>query len=157
MVTPLREYGMTYSPSFFNKESKGSARQTITNFVNGSGSTLAKATPVSINASSQLVLVNVSSVASVQSLVGLTNVSIPNAANGSVVDNGRLEDITTSFVLGDSLYISKTGDLTSSKPEIGVASFVEGDFVIFVGVIVKNEFDALKQDLKLMLSVVGQL
>lgn len=148
---------MTYSPSFFNKESKGSARQTITNFVNGSGSTLAKGTAVSINSSSQLVLVDVSSVSSVQAIVGVTGIDLPNAANGAVVDNGRLEDLTTSFVLGDSLYIGKTGELTSSKPEIGVASFVEGDFVVFMGVIVKNEFDPLKKDLKLMISVVGQL
>lgn len=148
---------VSFSPSFFNKQSQGSARQTITNFQNGSGSTLAKATPVSVNATSQLVAVNVSSVASVQALVGLTGISIPNSATGAVVDNGRLEDITTGFALGDSLYVSKAGGLTNAKPEIGVASFVEGDFVIFVGVVVKNEFNGSLKDLKLMISVVGQL
>lgn len=148
---------MTYSPSFFNKESKGSSRQTITNFQNGSGSTLAKATLVSVNGSGNLVPTVVDSEALVQSIVGMTNISIPNAATGAVVDNGRLEDITTSFAIGDAIYLGKTGLLINVKPEIGVASFVEGDFVIFVGVVVKNEFNVSLKDLKLMISVIGQL
>ncbi len=148
---------MTYSPSFFNKESKGSSRQLITNFQNGSGSTLAKAVPVSVNATSQLVAVDVSSETSVQALVGLTAASIPNAAIGQVADNGRLEDITTGFVIGDAVYISKAGGLTNIKPSSGANGFVDGDFVIFIGVIVKNEFNGSLKDIKLMISVIGQL
>jgi len=148
---------MTYSPNFRGSESKGSSRQLITNFQNGTISTLSKGTPVSVNTSSQLVAVNVSSETSVQALVGLTGQDIPSAATGSVIYSGRLEDITTSYVAGDALYISKTGNLTNVKPDIGVGGFVSGDFVIFVGVVVKNEFNNSLKDIKLMLSVVGQL
>lgn len=151
---------MSYSPFFFNKEATGNvmgSRGTITNFQNGSGSTLAKATLVAVNSSSQLVPVVVTSEATVMSIVGMTGMSIPNAAIGSVVDNGRLEDVTTSFAIGDALYLGKDGLLTNSKPEIGVASFVEGDFVIFVGVVVRNEFNVSLKDIKLMISVIGQL
>ncbi len=148
---------MTYSPSFFNSQSLGSSRATITNFQNGSGSTLAKATLVSVNASSQLIPTVVTSEAIVQSIVGMTNISIPNAASGSIIDNGRLENITTVFAVGDAVYLGKTGLLINVKPEIGVATFAEGDFVIFVGVVVKNEFNVSLKDLKLMISVIGQL
>ncbi|NJO48242.1 MAG: hypothetical protein HC840_00840 [Leptolyngbyaceae cyanobacterium RM2_2_4] len=148
---------MTYSPSFFNKESKGSSRQTITNFQNGSGSTLDKATLVSVNTSSQLVPTSVSSETLVQAIVGMTNISIPNAATGSVADFGRLEDITTSFAVGDAVYLNKDGTLTNTKPQIGINSFTDGDFVIFIGVVVKNEFNVSLKDLKLMISVIGQL
>lgn len=151
---------MSYSPFFFNKEATGNvmgSRGTITNFQNASGSTLAKATLVSVNTNGQLVLVNVSNETTVQAIVGMTGMSIPNAAIGSVVDNGRLEDVTTSFAIGDPLYLGKTGLLINVKPEIGLAGFTDGDFVIFVGVVVKNEFNASLKDIKLMISVIGQL
>lgn len=151
---------MSYSPYFFNKNASGTvsgSRGTITNFQNGSGSTLAKATLVAVNASSQLVPVSVVSEATVLTIVGMTSMSIPNAAIGAVQDNGRLEDVASSFSIGDALYLGKDGLLTNLKPEIGVAGFVEGDFVIFVGVLVKNEFNVSLKDIKLMISVIGQL
>lgn len=151
---------MSYSPFFFNRTSTGTvngSRGTITNFQNGSSSTLAKATLVAVNASSQLIPVSVSSEATVEKIVGMTGISIPNAATGSVVDNGRLEDVTTSFAIGDALYWGKTGVLTNIKPEEGVGGFVAGDFVIFVGVVVLNEFNGSLKDIKLMISVIGQI
>lgn len=151
---------MSYSPYFLNKTATGnvaSARGTLTNFQNGSGSTLAKGTLVAVNTSSQLVPVVVSSEASVQAIVGMTSMAIPNAAIGSVVDFGRLEDITSSFAIGDALYLGKDGLLTNVKPQIGTAGFTDGDFVIFVGVLVRNEFNVSLKDIKLMISVIGQL
>jgi hypothetical protein len=148
---------MTYSPSFFNKESKGSSRQTVTNFMNGYGSDLVKGRLVSVNTSGYLVPTTVYDEVLVQAIVGMTNISIPNAATGSVVDNGRLEDISTSFSVGDAIYLNRDGNLTNIKPEIGVSGFVEGDFVIFLGVVIKNEFNASLKDIKLMISVIGQL
>ncbi|MCX9024607.1 MAG: hypothetical protein OIN85_00760 [Candidatus Methanoperedens sp.] len=94
---------------------------------------------------------------SVQSVVGVTNQDIPSAASGGVIDAGRVEDITTSFALRDVLYVDKSGSLTNIKPDIGVNGFVHGDYVVLVGVVVLNEFNGLKKDLKLMLSVIGQL
>lgn len=149
---------MSYSPFFFNQNSKGSSRATIANFQNGSGSTLAMAVPVYVNTSSQLMPLDVTNEVSVQAIVGLTSISIPNSATGSVIDNGRLENITTSFAVGDAVYAGKANPLTNIKPDIGDADgFASGDFVVFLGVIVKNEFNPSQLDLKLMISVIGQL
>lgn len=148
---------MSYSPSFFNKQSNGSSRQLVTNFQNGSGSTLAQAVPVSVNLSSQLLPLDVTSEASVQAIVGMTSIAIPSAATGSIVDSGRLENITTSFSVGDAVYAGKTTPLINVKPSIGVASFIAGDFAVFLGVVVKNEFNPLLKDFKLMIAVIGQL
>lgn len=147
---------MTYSPNGFSKFS-GSSKALGSNFQNGSGSTLDKCVLVSVNASSQLVPTVVDNEALVQAIVGVTSISIPNAASGGIVDNGRLEDITTSFAVGDAIYLGKTGLLINTKPVIGSYGFVDGDFVIFVGVIVKNEFNVSLKDMKLMISVIGQL
>jgi hypothetical protein len=148
---------VTYSPNFRGYTGKGSSRQLQTSFQNGTVSQINKSIPVSVNTSSQIEPIDVSDEASVLAMVGLAGEDIPSAATGLVVDTGRLEEVTTAFAYGDAVYVSKTGGLTNVKPEIGVGSFVEGDFVIFVGVIVKNEFNPLKKDIKLMLSVIGQL
>jgi len=148
---------MTYSPNFRGASAKASSRQTQTGYQNGTVSTLTKGTPVTINGSSQMILVDVTSESSVDAIVGLTSVDTPSAANGTVVDCGRLENITTSFNVRDILYIDKSGALTNIQPTVGVNSFVHGDYVVLVGVVVENEFDNTKKDIKLMLSVVGQL
>lgn len=144
--------GSTTSPPF-----AGSARSLASGYQNASGGTLAKATPVSVNASGQLIAVNVSNEAIVQAMVGLTTASIPNAANGQITDSGRLENVTSSFTPGDALYVAKDGSVTNLKPDIGAGGFVSGDFVIFIGVLVKNEFVPSNLDIKLMISLVGQL
>lgn len=144
--------GSTSSPPF-----SGSARSLASGYQNASGGTLAKATPVSVNASGQLIAIDVSNQAIVQAMVGLTTASIPNAANGQITDSGRLENVTSSFTVGDALYVSKTGGITNLKPDIGTGGFVSGDFVIFIGVLVNNEFVPANLDIKLMLSTIGQL
>jgi len=151
---------MSYSPFFFNQSATGNvsgSRGTTTNFQNGTGSTLAKATLVAVNASSQLIPVSVSDEATVLKIVGCTGMSIPDAAIGSVVDNGRLENITTPFPIGTALYLDTDGSFTNLKPDYGVSGFVVGDFIIFVGVVVQNEFNISLKDIKLMISVIGQL
>lgn len=152
---------MSYTPYFLNKNSTGTvagSRGTITNFQNGSGSTLAKATLVAINTSGQLVPVSVSNENTVEKIVGMTGIILPNGASGSVVDNGRLEEVTTSFSIGDALYLGKDGSLTNVKPDYdGVSPFDPGDFIIFIGVVVQNEFNPSLKDIKLMISVIGQL
>lgn len=148
---------MAYNPNFRGSNAKASSRQTITSYQNGTVGTLTQATPVSVNSSGQLVNVDPSNEASVQSLVGLMVADTPSSANGQVIDNGRLENIVTSFSIRDVLYVNKLGNLTNVKPDIGIGGFMVGDFVVLVGVVVKNEFNALQKDIKLMLSVIGEL
>lgn len=148
---------MGYSPFFLNQQSNGSSKGTGSNFQSAHGSVMLKALPVSVNTNSQIVPVNVSNETSVQAIVGLTNANIPTGANGSVMDTGRLQNVTSSFAFGDALYIAKDGTLTNVKPEIGVGGFTDGDFVVFIGVLVRNEFNGSLKDIKLMISVIGQL
>ena len=147
---------MTYSPNF-RGTSATSARALQTTYQNGEGFTITKSKPVSINGSSQMVLVDVTSDASVAGIVGVAAQDTLSAANGLVLDVGRLENITTSFNIGDAIYIDTDGSLTNVRPSIGVGLWTAGMFVVFVGVIVKNEFNALQKDLKVYMDVVGQL
>lgn len=148
---------MTYSPKFRGNSALGASRKTGSNYTNGSGQMLIKSRPVCINALSKIVGVNVSDQTSVQRMVGICAEDIPNTASGQVMDIGRLEDVVTSFALGDALYVGKDGFITNIKPEIGVGGFVSGDFIIFIGVVVQNEFNVGQKDIKVMLSVIGQL
>lgn len=149
---------MSYSPLFRGANGKTSARSAETGYQNAVGSNLTKGTPVSTNSSGQLVKVNVSTESLVQALVGLCSADIPSAANGMVSNAGRLENISTSFSVGDPIWLGKTaGTLTNVKPDIGAGGFVSGDFVVFIGVITKNEFNASLKDIQLMIQVVGQL
>lgn len=152
---------MSYNPStdgsINNQYFKGSARSVVSGYQNATGSTLPMATPVAINSSGQLIAVDVSSQAVVQAIVGLTAASIPNAANGQVADGGRLENVSLAFSAGDALYVAKDGTLTNIKPDIGVGGFLSGDFVIFIGVMAVNEFNPSNFDIKLLISVIGEL
>lgn len=148
---------MSYSPSFRGTVARGSVKALQSTYINNTGLTIAKGNPVCSDASGELALVNVSSDASVSSIVGLTSESVLNGETGNVIDAGRLTDITTSFSVGSAIYVSKTGTLTDSRPDIGVGGFLVGDYVVFVGVIVKNEENPSLKDIKLLLSVVGQL
>jgi hypothetical protein len=151
---------MSYSPLFTGFLAQGTtvaSRKLQTSFVNGSGATISKGTPVSISLSGTLVPVDVSNEATAGAVMGLTSVDLPNGASGPITDAGRLENVTLSFSVGDALYIDKIGGLTNIKPTVGTNSFLSGDFVVFIGVVVKNEFNLLQKDIKLMISMVGQL
>jgi hypothetical protein len=129
-----------------------------TSYQNGTGSTMAMGIPVSTNTSGQLVLTDATNEATVLAMVGLTAIAIPSAAIGSVIDSGRLQNVSTAFSVGDPLYVGSTpGTLTNIPPAAGSNGFVEGDYCIFVGVLVQNEFNPSNTDIKLLISVVGEL
>lgn len=148
---------MSYSPNFRGTTSNASSRQNQTGYVNGTISTFAVGTPLSIGTNGLSVPTDVTSEASVQAFVGLCSVRTPSATNGQVVSSGRLELISTSFNLGDAVYVGLNGTLINVKPDIGVAGFAAGDFVIFVGVVVANEFNSSLRDIQVFIGVVGQL
>lgn len=148
---------MTYSPNFRGNSAKGSVSQVASGYQNGTGGTLAQGTPVTINGASQLVPVNVSVDSSANAIVGLVMADIPVSANGQAIDNSRLENVSMGFNVGDILYVSKSGFLTNLIPDYGVGGFAAGDWVIYVGVVVQNEFNALQKDIVVSISVRGQL
>lgn len=148
---------MAYNPNF--RGNTGSAAKLVrSGYQNSLVSTITKTTPVSVNTSGQLVLLDVSDETNVFRWVGVAAEDIPAAANGQVSGDGRIENITTSLSVGDFVYAGKTpGTLINTKPDIGIMSFASGDFVVLIGVIVKNEFNPLQKDLKLVLLNIGQL
>lgn len=126
-------------------------------YQNGSGAVIGKATPVRKTASGQIDFIDVAIESEVLSLIGITSNDINPLANGSVITAGRIENVTTSAAFGDPIYLSKTGELTNTKPDIGVAGFVAGDFVVRLATVARNETNALQKDLVLEITLVGQL
>ena len=134
-----------------------SSRKTARNFTNGSGSTIVAGYPVSTLTNGLVSLVNVSSQTSVDGLVGIYSMDTPNTASGQVLDSGVLENISTGFSVGDAIYVNKAGALDNTVPSVGVGGFVSGDAVIFIGVIVQNEFNPSQKDLKILIEKPGTL
>jgi hypothetical protein len=126
-------------------------------FTNSTGSTINGMTPVRQNTSGTLELINPSIESEISKILGIPKISINDGASGSVALHGLMEDVTTSLVVGDVVYLSKTGGLTAVAPEIGVGGFLAGDFVVKLGKITKNFSNPLNKDLLLAIEVIGQL
>lgn len=148
---------MTYSPNFRGNTGNASSRQLTTTYQNASGSTIAKTIPVSANASGQIAPLDVTDETSALSMVGISAESIPNTATGQVTSGGRLEAVTTTFAVGDAIYVGLGGTLTNVKPDLDVVGWEAGYFVIFVGIVVKNQFNPALKDIQLLIEKVGQL
>lgn len=145
---------MGYSRKMFDSSI---SEQTKTTAINNSGSAIANGTPVGIDSLGGLQLINVSNEASVKAFVGVVSASISNGASGDIITSGRMENVTTSFAIGDVVYISKTGGITNQAPESGVNSFVSGDFAIKLGIIMKNRTNPLNKDFLVSPLNLGQL
>jgi len=152
---------VAYNPAIgLNVVTKVSGRQTQTGFQNGTGSTMNVATVVSTNSSGQLILADVTNEATIETIVGLVSIAnIPSAANGTVVSDGRLENIPSlGFSVGDTLWLGTTpGSLTNVKPDLTQIGWSAGDYVVFIGVVVQNEFNPSNQDIQLCRQIIGQL
>jgi hypothetical protein len=146
---------MTYDPRTFGDQA--STASVSDALKNTSGVLISKLAPVKVNIlDSGISIVNVSSEEAL-SIIGIASEAIADATYGKIVSSGRMEDITTSAIFGDSMYISKAGDITNIKPSEGSNGFLAGDFVISVGVIVKNEDNPANKDLLVSIDIKGQL
>jgi hypothetical protein len=125
--------------------------------INASGSTITKGTPVRISSGGDVDFVNVSVEAQALAVAGIAAADIPDMSSGAIITNGKVDNITTSAVFGDFMYVDKAGLLTNVKPSIGINSFVAGDFVISVGVIAKNSSNPVNKDLVISVDIIGQL
>lgn len=148
---------MGYSPLFTGAASKAPSRGTQSNYTNATGSTITKGSVLSVNTSGQSVLIDVSDETSALGLLGLAAIATPDGASGGVTSSGRLEDIGSFFSVGSAIYVGTNGQMTDHQPIVGQRGFSEGDFVIFLGVVVQNEFDNTKYDIQLLIQLVGQL
>lgn len=149
---------MTYDPRLSGSVlTVGVVSSELPERVNSSGSSLNRTDPVRVDVDGLLQKVDVSVEAQVLSCLGLAKNSVGNLASVGILTQGRLEDVTISGTFGDQMFISKTGGLTHIKPNIGVNGFVAGDFVVSVGIAVKNQTNPLLTDLIVNIRLVGQL
>lgn len=150
---------MGYSANFRGAIALGPSSGNATGYQSGSGSIITMASPVSTNSIGQVVLTDVSSETSINSWVGLVSLDLPSAANGDVFSEGRLQNIPLSlgFAVGDPLWVGIGGTLTNVKPDLTVSGWIAGYWVLFVGVVVANQFTTGQQDIQLFRQKVGQL
>jgi hypothetical protein len=151
---------MTYSPFYFNQQGNGTGIGLVTNYSNSdSVNPIPQGTPVSLTGTADMIApTDVTSQASIQSFVGFAQFRIAASGNGSVISNGRLLNLTGySFSIGDSIWISATGSIQNTRPDVGVTGFTTGDYVYYVGTISQNESNSLQQDLVIMPQLMGQL
>jgi len=150
---------MTYDPRTYGKTviTVGAVSTELPPRTNASGASVNRTQPLRIDVSGQAQAVNPSVESEVLALIGVAKDSVANGALVGIATSGRLENVTVPGSLGDSLYLSKTGNLTNVKPSIGVGGFVSGDFVVFIGISVKNQSNPLLTDLMVNIKVVGQL
>jgi len=134
-----------------------SASSLTATLINNTGSTLAEKTPVRINTNGWLDTIDVSTDSGALTIVGLTDGSITHGNTGEVLLSGCLKNVITAFSFGDVLYVSKTGDITNVKPDIGVSGFIAGDFVIKLGIISRNISNPVNKDFIINITIVGQL
>ena len=125
-------------------------------FTNSTGSPISALIPVT-SIGGNIDGIDVSTEDEVMSIVGVTRTSIANGTQGPVVLVGLIKNVTITGNFDDIVYVDKTGALSITKPEIGVGSFVAGDFIIRVGKIVKNKDNPSNKDLLVRISIVGQL
>ncbi len=144
---------MGYSPNASNPLiSRSTARQAI----NDTGSTIAKCIPVKIT-SLGMGTVDPSVEADIDAFAGVTNAAVNDGDTAEIVTSGLIAQSGLSFAFGSAIYISKSGGVTNIKPSIGVSGFIEGDFVVRLGVIVKNEANPSLKDVLLNIQFLGQL
>lgn len=153
---------MGFNPLYVGSQSQGSSRQLLTNYLNSTGIAIPQGSPCSTLSDGSIALTDVTSQTSVQSFVGYAWARIPDATMGPVVSGGRLENLTGySFSIGDAIYVSVGGSLQNTKPVDNsgnpVAPFTSGDFMVFCGVIVKNEDNPSNQDLQVLTQNLGEL
>lgn len=148
---------MSYSPNYKGRETDALAQNVGENIGNTSGFTISRAVPVRIDGNGNLDLIDVSDEDQALAVAGVTLESIASGTKGPLASSGRVLNITTTANNGNVLYVSKTGGLTNIKPEAGVGGFLEGDFVVRIGVLFKNQDFPTQQDLLLNIEVIGQL
>jgi len=104
---------------------------------------LTKGKPVSIVASGNGDATDIGLEASSYGFIGLVKTSVSSGNTAEVLTVGSiLRDVPSEYSMtgqfGKPVFISPTGTLTLTIPAIGVSGFQEGDYVIYVGSLIKG-------------------
>lgn len=126
-------------------------------YTNNSGSTIPALSLVAQDNTGSLIAVNPSIESNVLEILGVILTATATGSTGLVALEGFLQNVTTSFSIGDIIYLSKIGGYVNVAPEIGVNSFVAGDFIVRVGKITLNSAVPGQKDFKIEIRLIGQL
>lgn len=151
---------MSYSPNWRGSTANATVYGNSSGYQNGTGSTMAVATAVSTNTAGQIVLTDVTNEALSEGWIGLVATALPSTAIGQVATDGRLQNIPLGlgFSIGDPIWVGNTpGTLTNVRPDLTVGGWAVGDYILFVGVVVQNEFNPSEQDIQISRQIIGQL
>jgi hypothetical protein len=124
---------------------------------NDSGSDISALQPVASDVNGKAKAINPSIEADAVKVAGIAGSAILDGSYGYVHSHGKIENVTTSYTFGDYIYVSKTGGLTNILPSEGVDGFVAGDFIIRVGIIVRNRAIPSQKDLMINIGIIGQI
>lgn len=145
---------MGYSANSFGTPTQ--AKSITSTATNATGSTIPFFTPIRVN-STGMHAIDVSDENDVFNIAGITTGSVINGNTGTYASSGKLAAVPVAYADRDPVYISKSGGVTNSKPDIGVAGFVAGDWVVRLGFISINESNPSQRDFLVNIVVVGQL
>lgn len=148
---------MSYNPNYTGTATVPASQSIKSVEINNSGSTIPQLTPVKITSTGDLGLINVSIESDIQAIAGIADANITNGVGGNVVNGGRILNISTAAFFGSQLYVSKTGGVTASQPDIGADGFQVGDYVVSLGIVAKNASNSSNKDLIVRILLIGQL
>jgi hypothetical protein len=149
--------GVTIVPGSDTITISASTSAETNSYLNNSGFTIPEFTLVRQDSSGNINTINPSSESQVSNVLGILLQNTNDGQYGTIALLGLITNVITSFVLGDVLYLSKSGGLTTTIPEIGAGGFLASDFVVKVGRITKNLDNPLNIDLKVEIDIIGQL
>lgn len=149
---------MSFRPySAIIAQAQASNTKLIFGMLNASGADIAFLQPVASDSGGRAKAVDPSSQSDMLKVLGVAATIIPNNGSGNVITHGKIENITTTFSWGDYVYVGKDGLLTNIIPEVGSNGFVEGDYIIRIGLIVRNKDVPANKDLVVQIERLGQL
>lgn len=147
---------MSYSPNFRGNYSVAPSTGIVNVLNNNTGSNINALTPVYSNISGEMAPIDISNDTQALALLGITTTNVLHTTSGTIISSGKLSNVSVGS-FGDTLYVSKTGTLTNIQPSEGVGGFVTGDWIIRIGVIIKNQDNPANKDLLLQIDIVGQI
>ena len=149
-----------FNPTWQGPNGTGSSVSTQSGYQNSTGSATLIGTPVAQGTGANFVLLDVTNEATVSAFLGLSATAIPASTTGQIASDGRVQNIDASFgfSVGDPVYAGLTpGSLTNVKPDTTQPGWTSGMFVIFIGVVVQNQFSPSNQDIQIFKQIIGQL
>ena len=136
--------------------SGGSGEYIAINLENSDGVALAKGTPLYVKPDGTVGKALPETTGNEAHVIGIYAENTLDSSEGLTVLSGRIEDVLVLGNMGDYVFLSKTGTLTTTPPDTS-GSFVSGDAVVRLGKLVQNENDELAKDLIVEIDLIGFL